>query len=1127
MPISKIKTDGIQDDAVTSPKFADNPDFDGQFVRVPHGTTAQRPGSPLGGYLRFNTELGTLEQYNTITNAWQAIDSPPIISALAYTGSTTGADVAGGETITLSGTNFKSGITVTVGGTTAPSVSIVSTTSITFTTPAKTAGDYDVVVTNPNGLSATLSNGISYNGVPAFSTAAGNLGTLNPNVTISTITIVAAEPDGGTLAYSVTSGALPTGLSLGSANGQITGTTTGPAADTTSNFTITATDDENQTNSRAFNLIVLRPVFNLLLNNSVRLDSTHNTYLNRDNRLIGSGMPQGGDTFTISCWVKKSNDSSNDIFLVGSETGTSARFLAYVNGNNLRFYGRNSSASVQFDVIANNVIKDSTSWYHVMLVFDATNSTANDTTRFYVNGVRVAQGSITTTNVATGNSANGTGLQDYYIGRHQGVYSDGYVADYHFIWNVAKTDPFEFIASYRGVVVPKAYTGSHGTYGFHLDFADSALTAAGIGDDNAGVGDFTPHNFPDAAAYSGTASVLTDTPTSNHSTLQDYSRNGPTINKGMMRSTKSSARYFVFGNVGIREGKWYWEMRSTDFGDSGGVVFGMMPVAESARASADGGDLYGWGALSGRIQNASTPYYFLNGGSQTVFGSTSSFSSTDTVGFSMDFDNHQFKIYKTTDGSVVVTIDTSSVTSKYDQHGTGVGTYPWYLPAGGCESGTGTRTIHWNFGQNSFEISGGIPSGFKSISEANNPESTISPLTSATLVASGGFKAKTYTGNGGTPGTQSINVGFRPDLVILKSRTQTYHPVIMDSIQGDNKYLHFSVNNAQATFDGTSQGFTFESTGFQVLATGGSGINESGQGADNMMSYSWKAGGVPSATNTNTSGAMTANSVSLNGSLQSSYTPSGSPTVYPKKMSVNTDYGFSIVQWNTGSNGNTMTIPHGLGKAPKVIWQKGEYDNNSYNWDSLFQWLPSGGNQYNGHLGRVILNSNDDFENLTGDVPWGDTRPSNDVFTSSNSSASAGDWYGLNKNVISYCWTDIPGYSDFGFYRGNGQSIGTYVYTGFKPAFVLIKNVSSNSTQWSVWDEAGEDDYNKYRRTTLSNIVNNTNTATTARLDFMSGGFRSVGGSGTLVNTDGDAYVYMAFASLPAKYALPTHNLGD
>ena len=222
MPLTRIKQTAIGADSITSPKLAHNLDFDGQFIRVPHCTTAERPGSPAAGYMRFNTTIGTLEQWNTATNSWQAIDSPPILSSLAYAGSLTGANPAGSETITLTGINFKAGATVTIGGTSATSVSIASSTSITFTTPAKTAGDYDVTVTNTNGLQATLSNGISYNGVPAFSTAAGNVGSVSEDVAMSTITIVAAEPDGGTLAYSVTSGALPTGVSLGSGNGQLT-----------------------------------------------------------------------------------------------------------------------------------------------------------------------------------------------------------------------------------------------------------------------------------------------------------------------------------------------------------------------------------------------------------------------------------------------------------------------------------------------------------------------------------------------------------------------------------------------------------------------------------------------------------------------------------------------------------------------------------------------------------------------------------------------------------------------------------------------------------------------------------------------------------------------------------------
>ena len=198
MPLTKFKLSSIADDGITSQKLAHDLDFDGQFVRVPHGTTAQRPSSPAAGYLRFNTTLGTLEQYNTNTSNWAAIDSPPVITSVAYAGAITAADPAGGDTITITGSNFKSGLTVTVGGTAAASVSFTNTTTITFVTPVKTAGDYDVAITNPNGLTATSTNGISFNGIPSWTTSAGQLGsTLLPSQAISTMTIVASEPDGG------------------------------------------------------------------------------------------------------------------------------------------------------------------------------------------------------------------------------------------------------------------------------------------------------------------------------------------------------------------------------------------------------------------------------------------------------------------------------------------------------------------------------------------------------------------------------------------------------------------------------------------------------------------------------------------------------------------------------------------------------------------------------------------------------------------------------------------------------------------------------------------------------------------------------------------------------------------
>ena len=205
-------------------------------------------GHGTDGYFLTTNGDGSMSWISNIVN--------PVISSLSYPGSATAADPAGGETITITGTGFKTGATVTVGGTAAPSVSYVSATSLTITTPAKTAGDYDVVVTNTDGGTATSVNGISFNGIPSWTTAAGTLGTFASDTTISTITLQASEPDAGTITFSITNGALPTGLSLTGAD--IDGTTTLETADTLYTFTVTATDDETQTTPRTFTITVTK-----------------------------------------------------------------------------------------------------------------------------------------------------------------------------------------------------------------------------------------------------------------------------------------------------------------------------------------------------------------------------------------------------------------------------------------------------------------------------------------------------------------------------------------------------------------------------------------------------------------------------------------------------------------------------------------------------------------------------------------------------------------------------------------------------------------------------------------------------------------------------------------------------
>ena len=186
--------------------------------------------------------------------AWASPITNPTITSIDYPGSTTAADPAGGQSVIINGTLFASGITCTVGGTSAVTA-FNSATQITITTPAKAAGPYTVAVLNPDGGTASENNFIQYSGVPVWSTAAGTLGNVLEGAAASFQ--VTATEGSDTIEYAVTTGTLPTGLSLATATGAITGTAPTVSADTTTTFSITATDDENQTSaSRSFSITV-------------------------------------------------------------------------------------------------------------------------------------------------------------------------------------------------------------------------------------------------------------------------------------------------------------------------------------------------------------------------------------------------------------------------------------------------------------------------------------------------------------------------------------------------------------------------------------------------------------------------------------------------------------------------------------------------------------------------------------------------------------------------------------------------------------------------------------------------------------------------------------------------------
>ena len=210
------------------------------------------------GVIMATTNLTSLKA-NALSNvvstvlSTTGVSSVPKITTITYPGDDTAANTGGGQTISISGTGFNTGASVIVNGTAASVVSVVSATSLTFTAPAQSSGTYALYVVNTDGGTAIAVPGISYSGTPTWSTASGSLGTVYETNAISNT--VTATGD-ATIVYSLLSGALPTGSTLNTSNGLISGTSVATNSPTTYSFTIRATDGQNQDTDRAFSMTI-------------------------------------------------------------------------------------------------------------------------------------------------------------------------------------------------------------------------------------------------------------------------------------------------------------------------------------------------------------------------------------------------------------------------------------------------------------------------------------------------------------------------------------------------------------------------------------------------------------------------------------------------------------------------------------------------------------------------------------------------------------------------------------------------------------------------------------------------------------------------------------------------------
>jgi hypothetical protein len=226
-------------------------------LALPSGTTAQRPSSAQAGTIRNNTTLGFPEWYSATSNNWEGFSGSKITNIQVTNSSytvldDTAVDSAGGY-IKITGTGFTNGCQVVIGNIVATSVSFVSSTEVRCQVPAQTAGSYTVYLTNSDGSVAIRVNGLNYSGVPAWSTTSP----LPQQVKNTSINLQLSSSSNSTVTYSLQAGStLPSGITL-SSSGLLSGTTPNVANETIYNFTILATDQENQDTARAFQITII------------------------------------------------------------------------------------------------------------------------------------------------------------------------------------------------------------------------------------------------------------------------------------------------------------------------------------------------------------------------------------------------------------------------------------------------------------------------------------------------------------------------------------------------------------------------------------------------------------------------------------------------------------------------------------------------------------------------------------------------------------------------------------------------------------------------------------------------------------------------------------------------------
>ena len=415
----------------------------------------------------------------------------------------------------------------------------------------------------------------------------------------------------------------------------------------------------------------------------------------------------------------------------------------------------------------------------------------------------------------------------------------------------------------------------------------------------------------------------------------------------------------------------------------------------------------------------------------------------------------------TTNDVISVAFDRDAGTVKFYKNGTQVYTVTnskWQVDKKFLVAGRGTWVA--NFGQRPFAYT--APSGFKALCTQNLPTPTIGATTATQ--ANKYFDTVLRTGSGGATYSTTVNMA-NGALLWDKPRNQASSHFLFDSVRGIANRFSSNLTNAE-----TSSPTWYTNFGNGSYTTGADDWGS----PTTLVDWIWAAG----TGTTNTAGSITST------------------------VGANTTSGFSVVTY-TGT-GSDATVGHGLGVAPSMIIGKAR--NSALAWRVYHTSI--------GAANFLALNTTD--ASASG-ATWNSTTPTSTVFTVGGGSNMNVD---SSTTYVAYCFAPIAGYSAFGSFVGNGSADGAFVYTGFRPAFVMLKASSTGGAgyNWGMFDN-DRLGYNSAQRDLRANTTDTEGTDNNL-IDFLSNGFKIRSTSGGFGGGSGVTYVYMAFAENPFKYSL-------